>query len=582
MAWTKVTQEVDINASDCNNAVVDLVIERDENNNPLDKLIIISETGSYRRELLYPNDFLSTNEFQNDNKIVYELEFDQPRTSNSSFRFEVKASLTTFFLTGNNLFISPAWKLSNVSVSLSPNGIGTATAQILKLNDRQLTNQELQNIGFLSSLDDTNYTATTTITGLNPDDYIFYIKDSYGCLKQSNFTVNQSPTGGDFIFTSLLNSVRFAKRNNLRRNSENQLSYEDQTDTNYQNWFNKYPVNQSLRFQFQSSHTTNKAFLIENDTLTEISVNNITNYANQKDIRDSVFSYVNGKATIYYPIDGNIYNESGDIIGQNTLEGGVLSTNTIGSFVQLAFYGSLRIINTEQQIINGQNYTVLVLDQVLSGTQTPITLKATSSLSVDAAFDYFEFENIFNTEGCYQIAICASNNFDEQNPLDSAKYLSERILITNDLDKYHLIKWSNDENNQFAWSTGIQSEIYIPYVMPATFEPEDENDVYMTDTSQRLLESESYENYNFHFDLLPLAIVRQLQLAFSSSNLIIDDINYVKKETPEIEMLAGSNLYQMTPKLSKSTNYNSNSDITSDIQGGSGITIDSNGILKLN
>ena len=75
-----------------------------------------------------------------------------------------------------------------------------------------------------------------------------------------------------------------------------------------------------------------------------------------------------------------------------------------------------------------------------------------------------------------------------------------------------------------------------------------------------MLEGEVYETYIFVLDAVPTNVARQLLYITSSDNLVINGLNYVKEDTPEIVGLVGSNLYTVSMKLTLADNYNSNSE----------------------
>ena len=593
--YTLETFNISESSTPCNTVLIDLEIKRALADSALDKVFIQNANGFLGQNYSYPDDFITSSSSEAGGFVTYILQLEKNRSTSLLHFVSIStvSQQSSIFLDQN---IPVKWILSSINVISIQLGFSTASGFLIKSNSEELTGAEKSAIGIQASLNGLDY-GVNTIPGLEDGNYNYYVKDNFGCEQNLDFLVGDAIDENPEIFVSLLNSVSFAKRNrtipsgnplvsfdneNFTRNPENQLSYEDQTDTNYKDWFNKYPVGQDLRFQYQSSYKDNKAFLIKDENeLIELNVNQLTDNRNVKDIRDGRAFYNGTDLFVFFPEGSNIYNETGDVIGVNFLNGSLLSYNEIGTFIDVADIGVLRITGFKTISLDSINYEAMELDYSSNQGNFSLIKKITTTFTKQK-FDYYEFQINGFLLGCYQIAICDSNNFDEQNPLESAKYLSERILIINDLSKHHYIEWFNTENNQIGWSTGIKSKIYLPFVMPPTFEPEGENDVYSTDTSQFLLESEAFENYNFHFDLLPLAIARQIQLLLSNDNLLIDDLNYVKKETPEIEPQEGSNLYLVRPKLSRSTNYNSNSNLGQTINNNPSTIDGSKGILKLN
>lgn len=552
----------------CENFELNIVVSKLDTDSDLLDLSLVPLGAMVGETFAYPQDFINSSETLDGGRTFYDLTLIKTRESASTFTFKfgtVAGTATGFG--GNKLPFR--FLLENVEIDRTSKTSVTVTPILTKTSGEIVTQEEITFAQILSSLDNITF-SSFKLTDVSEGTYTLYVKDQFGCTKTFVFKVRNP-----FLFVSLLNSVRFAQRNELRRNPDNQLSYEETTDTNYQSWFNKLPVGDTIRLQYQSNYKINKAFLLRDDgSFGEITVDRITNNVGKKDIRDGLLSYDGTTATVKYPINGTIYNSEGTAIGTNDLGGDVLEENEIGSFIFIEGRGGFEIID----IIQEGDFELMVINY--EGTLLTDQPVIVTTEYDNFQFDYYEFSFTLDLAGCYQIAICDDNSFDEQDPLSTVKYLSERILVTEDLDMNHKIEWRNNENNQIAWSTGIVSKIYIPYVMPPSYQAEDENEIYMTDTSQEMLESESFENYRFNFDLIPTAIVRQLQFAFGSSDLSIDDIQYLRKETPEIESQDGSNLYLMTPVLSRVTNYNSNS--AKGVRENSEGLTDITGILKLN
>jgi hypothetical protein len=177
-------------------------------------------------------------------------------------------------------------------------------------------------------------------------------------------------------------------------------------------------------------------------------------------------------------------------------------------------------------------------------------------------FEVYEFElPLAINPDDYQIVIVTSadNEFDDLNPLASASYISEVITVVEEFTqpKFKLV-WKNSENNQMSWDTEIECYNYMPKSFDAEFQPKDENEIYTTDTTTFMLESEVYDVFKFVIHRVSQITARQLMFIVSNDFLKIDDNFYVKEETPEVERLGVTNSYNVTLTLTLASNYNSN------------------------
>jgi hypothetical protein len=473
------------------------------------------------------------------------------------------------------LFFTPLgqWEISNVLATTDINGQGTVTVTTQTNNNTVPLQLEL-------SVNDVDYFGTNTLTGLTAGDYTLYVRDAYGCKQTATFTINETPNFqvyNNFKFVSPLNPIVFAEVNDNLPSYLNTLSYSQNTPVNYRKNYYRFTDTETGRYQFRSNFDVNKVFLLNcGEVVNEIAVDQISDNLNQQDIRDAQLFFDNGFLYAYFNGTGNIYDTDGNVIGQNTLNGDLLLDQVQGELLVLETYGVVEIldlvdfdgIGTAMKL----NYTTPIVES---------TLKLTTYYDLDN-FEVYEFSvNYDLTESEYQLAIVNTTtaDYDANNPLSSATFISEIFEISQEISDFHKIEWKNSENNQISWDTGIQCFNRLPYRFEPTFEPIDENEIYTTDTTKFMLESEVYESYVFNFEPLPLNMARQILYISSSDYLKIDDVFYVKEETPEMEAAIGSNLYIVKLKLTVASNYNSNEREGMTTSRG---TVDTEGFLKLN
>jgi len=473
------------------------------------------------------------------------------------------------------LFFTPLgqWEINNVLAVTDINGQGTVSVTTQTNNNTVPLQLEI-------SLDDNLYFGTNTLSGLTAGDYTLYVRDAYGCKQTETFTINATPNFqvyNDFKFVSPLNPIIFAEVNNNLPSYLNTLSYSQNTSINYRKNYYRFLDTETGQYQFRSNFDVNKAFLLNcGEIVNEIPVNQISDNLNQQDIRDAQLFFDNGNLYAYFNGTGNIYDTDGNVIGQNTLNGDLLLDQVQGELIVLETYGVVEILDLVD--FDGIG-TAMKLNYTTPIQET--TLKLTTYYDLDN-FEVYEFSvNYDLVEGDYQLVIINTKeaDYNENNPLDSATFISEAFEVNQEVSDFHKIVWKNSENNQISWDTGIECFTRLPYRFEPTFEPIDENEIYTTDTTKFMLESEVYESYVFNFEPLPLNMARQLLYISSSDYLKVDDVFYVKEETPEMEAAIGSNLYVVKLKLTVASNYNSNEREGMTTSRG---TVDTEGFLKLN
>ncbi len=490
------------------------------------------------------------------NSVVYEID-----PVSTSFQVDVQRGIGLNILvkadanTSTELrsVISPSIFIPVVITTQTLNGV-TATVNGIQENTQDLGLEFA--IRLQGSADPLVYSSSNVFTGLLTDDYEFWIKDIYGCEKSVNQSITNnadSLSAPPFINVPLVNHIYFAKRNDLKLNNENTLSYETTEENNYFQFQHELSTSQNIHIQYQSSYEFNKVYLVQNGQVVQTNIpQKLTSNIGFEDIRDGeVFSY-NGKLAVRYD-GGNVYDNAGNITGSSSLFGEVLYDQREGELVKVDTFGTL---NIEQIVITSDLGTFMLFDVNYTGLAQ--TQKITFIYNIED-FEIFEF--IINTSslnGCYQLVISADN--EDFAELEKVKYISERINISDlNLSDYFTVNYWNLENNQIAWQSGIQGIINMPKLLDNTFQPKGQNEIFTTDTKTLLLDAQIDEKYEFALKPIPLNIAKQLSVITSNDQLDIDGITYVKEEEPEIEALKGSGLYQVTFILVKSEGFNNNS-----------------------
>ena len=574
-------------ANPCNEFDLSIIFQWDTREAPQETFIqlIINENQPTQQNFTVNNsDIIS----QFNGIITYEKEITVPRLSNQSGYNCTIRNLggqyedTSVFSASTLLAI---WNIGEIDINTSVDGTATITIPTV-------IQTQTKPLGFEYSINGVDYVNTNVITSIPAGDYTVHVRDIYGCEKTKDIEILDIPEQtinpiNTFSHVSLLNSVPFTKINDDPSNFDNTPSYAVDAETLYSDMIYQYKANDVLRFQFRSNYDVNKVYLLDCGVVQqELFVTEVQNNLNQKDIRQMRSTFENGELYLFNDGTGNVYAQDGTtVIGTNELNGVLLNSQNEGDVIELENIGLVQILGITELEPNvfalRLNYNQSIADPYV---------KVTSFINQNTVnFNVYEFSygmyTLPNNDKRYQIVIInrpfsyfdglidAGIFIDGQglfiddelvmfpndiiNPLTDATYISE--VFTTFQDKpLHKFVWKNSENNQFNWDTGIECLTYLPKLFDPTFQPEDENEIYTTDTSHFMLESDVKETYTFHFDVLSLMQFRHLNFILSNDYLKIDGVFYVKEETPEGEALIGSNGYDVKAKLSVSSNYNSN------------------------
>ena len=545
----------------CNEFDLSIIFQWDTNEAPQQTFIqlIINENQPSQQNFTVNNvDIIS--EFGG--IITYEKEITVPRLSTqSSYNCTVRNlggqyEATSVFPASTLLSV---WTIGEIQIFTEVNGTGTITIPTV-------LNTQTKDLGFEYSTDGTTYVNNNVITNLSAGDYTVYVRDIYGCEKTKEITIVDTPSStvnptNTFSHVSLLNSLPFTKVNNDNPNFDNTPSYKVDAETLYSDLVYQYKANDILRFQFRSNYDINKAYLLDCGVIQqELAVTEVQNNLNQKDIRQMRSTLENGELYLFNDGTGNVYAQDGTtVIGVNEFDGTLLESQVEGDVIELDGIGLIQILGITE--LEPDVFALrLNYNQAISNPY----VKVTSFINEDTVnFNVYEFsysiDPLDTTDKRYQIGISIySGTYLPPTLLNSISYISE-VFVPFQNRKLHKFVWKNSENNQFNWDTGIECLTYLPKLFDPTFEPQDENEIYTTDTSKFMLESDITETFRFNFDVLSLMQFRHLNFITSNDFLQIDGVFYVKEETPEGEALIGSNGYDVNCKLSVSSNYNSNS-----------------------
>ena len=124
------------------------------------------------------------------------------------------------------------------------------------------------------------------------------------------------------------------------------------------------------------------------------------------------------------------------------------------------------------------------------------------------------------------------------------------LLIVDVLDDdYFEIQWSNLEDSNVFYSTGIKNKAYVN-VIDFNFKNDSSVEINKTNQTSVLISAINYENKELSIDAVPTAIAKQLVQGLLHKNLCINKVRYIANESPEVTVIKNSNLHFITASLS--------------------------------
>jgi len=406
------------------------------------------------------------------------------------------------------------------------------------------------------SLDDITYQSSNVFSGILEGDYTIYVKDQLGCSAQKDFSVPSFEDGGVTQKTayadlpSKSNSIRFAKYVDWGicgnyKNDENTLSCDLPYTQNSRQVFQLFQSCDIITTQIKSNYANIVATIIEEDgTEHLVPVDKKSNNVGLQDKRDAIKYNLGGLGlqTGVYFTAGNTYDyDTGLVNGSYTLNGGLPAWGYIGNFIFLdgAWFEIQNIIFDETK-----SAEVLVIDAVYTGVDVSVIVSSIYDLE---NYDIYEF-NI--DMGVYNEKKIQVNITETDSRFDDAIFLSEIIDIQTEQENTVEIIYYNDTNTDIFYATGIENKIRIPIEF-FSGGLSDNTEADRTDTNTYLIDSEGYENDTIYFQLISKQIMRKVVQALSHKFVFLNEVQYVKEDSPELIPLLGTNLYRVNAKMTK-------------------------------
>lgn len=445
----------------------------------------------------------------------------------------------------------------DVIVTTNPSGGVVNVNRLFPLSD---AGENPLLLTFEYSIDNVIFQVSNSYSGLAEGNYTMYIKDNIGCSISIPFTVETfSANVIDFdplVRISNANSFRFKINEvisncGIRRNNNNSLSYEENTKINRRDFVQAFQKCDIIKTQIQSNYATNTAKICDCDgNETALTVIKATDNMNTTDIRDGkIKNLESGLLGIYFG-SGKTYDpdtllENGSY---NLLEN-LMDWVNVGDYMNVEGLGWSVITNI---IASDSEFPFYVAELAIGNTIGYVdgqTIKITTVYNV-VDYDRFEFEvDMSLLQGYYQITV---NSTDLNTGFVDREFVSEWINVQEEYKKHHLFEWYSNRNNEINYGTGIINKARIPYLINLKWSPNEEQEIFVTDTKTINLDSKVREFYELNLLPLPTAMAQKVVLILAHNRIKIDGETYLLEGEVESIPIGITNTYSIKANLVRS------------------------------
>ncbi len=404
------------------------------------------------------------------------------------------------------------------------------------------------------SLNGTDYQSSNVFSGILAGNYTAYLRDSFGCVKTKEFTVEGLETlrpEPSFIIEKA-NPLRFVNSDSVTiENVENTL-FNNQDIPNIEKYYFRQPfqLGTVVRTQIKTSYRDITAKVIDDctgeilQTITpDLKIQNIA----QKDKRDCIFATnsEDGNLMIFFP-QGNIYEPGTDtVINTYSSRGQLPSFAQIGMFVSLQLgFGNYNDIQIKD-FIYSENYgywcmttdvTSILGDDVSSGT--------CESVYNAEEYDVYEFSFTEN-KGQFRVEIEAT---DENSNYSDLLFESEPFVFDDFENIVNIRYLSEDNQSGINYQTGIVFNLDIPGRF-FKYSPGGEDEAFEDDYGNRQIQKAVYfSQLELETGMIPAWLAEKIVIASTHEDLTIQGIDVTMADRPEIEAMSENNnpLYVLT------------------------------------
>lgn len=409
------------------------------------------------------------------------------------------------------------------------------------------------------SLDDVVWDLANSWSGLQLANgtYPVWVRDNIGCKIELSFDVdNFVPNLVDYdpIFEiSNVNSLRFKEvvswsYNGIKKTIDNTLSYEENSKINNRRYIQPFQKNQTIRTQIKSNYATITATATDCDgNETDLPVVKMTENIDKTDVRDGTILQSETNTVGVRFGAGNTYDPISSLVnGSYNILQYLMDWVNIGDYLNIEGLGWAKIINITSPTDEIPYYVAWTSSPHNLFFTVDQVVKITSVYNV-VDFDRHEFSIIMSgLDGNYQIK---ANATDTRTDFPDKELLSEWINVVEEIEDSHLFEWYSTRNNEINYGTGVSFAAWFPFVRNLKWKPNEEQEIYVTDTKTINLDSKVRGYYELNLMPIPTAMAQKVVLILAHNRIFIDGQSYLLEGETEVLQLGSTNTYQLKANL---------------------------------
>lgn len=363
-----------------------------------------------------------------------------------------------------------------------------------------------------------------------------HVRDQWGCVVTKNVVIEPN-NEATILYIPKANSLRFKIVNELLINDENTFSCETQEEYNHadRQMFN---IGDVITTQIKSSYRPSFSIVSSGGSGSR-PVRKITEYMNNHDcLTFSTTIGLDGTSYDYLTFTNSKLFVCGSdtVIKDTPLEYGLPLWAKVGQQILVTDVDtSVRVILGTGKDSNGVPY--IKVDRL--ATSPPVDPKLEVHYNIEE-YEVWESDFTISKFGNDTQLYIYINTPDGIVTAISETYNS---IAKNDRDKWTKIEYWMNKNTDMYYNSGIRNLSY-QLVLSSELELDLEIENYKTDTNVLQLDEKFYSLDKFTFDVRSKEIARNLALALTHNNVLINDIFYTAKSI-SIEKKGGSNLYSV-------------------------------------
>lgn len=393
------------------------------------------------------------------------------------------------------------------------------------------------------SLDNITFQVSNVFTGQAVGNYTIYVKDGFGCVVSKQFVVDGVTSITETVFDiSNINSFRYAKVDNGKKNQLNTLSYNELRLISYQ-YKQMFLLNDIVTTQFKTNAQYIRAYKLVDGVDTDLTVLKKTDNTDlQIKTTSTYFDLGNGRSGIYFGVV-DVLDFLTDAFVETVNYGNALPqwASSVGDLVTIEGIGQVPI----NEISYSDIYNSFILEFNIAYIGLEVERKISAQYNIQP-YNIYEFDTTI-VDNLFNVVIEVGTSAES---IDFC-YISECIEKVEDSKfLFDITYWDDENKGKFNYQTGIKNKLRIYGYQYDVGEQQTQG--YNGDKEYYVTDNEIYDVQKFNFDRLSTQIANKLRLVVAHKYLLINGLFYKLAEVPEVESYGDSNFKKFVVNLKQS------------------------------